>query len=97
MTNEEMAQELLKAFEDFNEASEEFEKTFDESMKLFMDECRLHAAEKLITYSHKATCATFITRWYWIRKAKKCCCVLKEVIDMSKELGYVQGMVLKGE
>ena len=87
---EEQANELLKVLEEMNQSSEEFANQFDKTIELFIIECRRSVAEKFVTYTHKAVSSTFITRWYWMRKAKKCCVTLKEICDISKELGYVK-------
>ena len=79
------ADELTKAFEEFNEAAEDFRASFETSMEVYMNECQRAAAMKFVDYMHKYMCGTFLTRWYWLRKARKCNDALKGIIQLNEE------------
>ena len=78
--------ELTKAFEEFNESVEDFCSAFDASLEVCMNECQRAAAMKFVDYMHKYVCGTFLTRWYWLRKARKCNDALKGIIQLNNEL-----------
>lgn len=82
---EETAQGLIEAFDGFNKAHEEFEKAFNGTMQVYMSNCQLQAAGKFINYMEKYTNATFLTRWYWLRKARKANEALLGVIQFNEE------------
>lgn len=84
--SEETAQELAKAFSDFNEQAEAFNKAFDENLRLYALETRRACAMKFVDMVHKVVCSSILTRWYWKRKARKCNDVLIRIIEFSKEI-----------
>lgn len=68
---EETAQELIKVFEEYNESCKDFEKAFEGTVKVYINNCELAAAGKVIAYAEKYANATFLTKWYWLRKLRK--------------------------
>lgn len=82
---QETADDLLKAFQEFNESAEDFRAAFDESMEVYMDMCQQATAMKFVEYMHKYANGTFLTRWYWLRKARECNDALKEIIQLNEE------------
>ena len=82
---QETADDMLKAFQEFNEASEAFRVSFEATMEVYMDKCQQEAAMKFVDYMHKYACGTFLTRWYWLRKARKCNDALKGIIQLNEE------------
>ena len=69
--SEELAQQLIKTFEDCNKASAELHKKVEE---FIVAACRATAVEmvgRVVRYAEKCVKATFLTRWYWYKKAKK--------------------------
>lgn len=70
-TSEDLAQSLIMAFEDFNKANEEFEKTLKNFLPQMEKEIRLKVAERFVHYIDKYSHGSFLTRWYWLRKAKR--------------------------
>lgn len=82
---QETADDMLKALQEFNEASEAFRATFEASMEVYVERCLQAVAMKFVDYMHKYACGTFLTRWYWLRKARKCNEALKEIIQLNDE------------
>ena len=82
---EKTAQELADAFAGFVESAEAFESAFNARMEVYMNECQRAAATKFVEYMHKYACATFLTRWYWLRKARKCNDALNGIIEFNEE------------
>ena len=82
---QETADDMLKAFQEFNEASEAFRASFDAMTEVYMDRCQQAVAMKFVEYMHKYTNGTFLTRWYWLRKARKCNEALKGIIQLNEE------------
>lgn len=78
-------EEMASAFEDFNNCCEEFEQAFNSTMQGYMKDCEFAAAQKFLRYMHKYCDATFLTRWYWLRKARKCNDALKGIIQFNEE------------
>lgn len=81
----ETADDMLKVLQEFNESAEAFRSAFDARMEVYMTECQHKAAEKFVNYMHKYACSTFLTRWYWLRKARKCNDALKGIIQLNEE------------
>ena len=81
----ETAEELSKAFEEFNKSAEDFCAAFDEHMKAYMESCVRATAMMFVDYMYRYANGTFLTRWYWLRKARKCNDVLKEIIQLNEE------------
>lgn len=79
------ADDLLKAFKGFNESAEAFRSAFDATKEVYMDRCQQAAATKFVEYMHKYADGTFLTRWYWLRKARKCNEALKGIIQLNEE------------
>ena len=82
---QETADDMLKAFREFSETAEDFCAAFDATMEVCMNECQKAAAMKFVEYMHKYANGTFITRWYWLRKARKCNDALKGIIQLNEE------------
>lgn len=82
---QETADDMLKAFQEFNESEEGFRAAFDARMEVYMDRCQQAAAMKFVDYMHKYADSTFLTRWYWLRKARKCNEALKEIIQLNED------------
>ena len=82
---QETADNMLKALQEFNESAEAFRSTFEARMEVYMTECQRASAMKFVEYMHKYANGTFLTRWYWLRKARKCNEALKEIIQLNEE------------
>ena len=82
---QETADDMLKAFQEFNESAEVFRAEFDASLEVYMNECQQAAAMKFVEYMHKYADGTFLTRWYWLRRARKCNDALKGIIQLNEE------------
>ena len=82
---QETADEMLKVFQEFNESVDAFRSAFEANMKVYMNECQRATAMKFVEYMHKYADGTFLTRWYWLRKARKCNEVLKEIIQLNEK------------
>ena len=80
---EETAEALAKAFSEFNETAESFNETFECCMKVYAKEVLYATTGKFVDLVHKACCSTILTRWYWMRKARKCNDVLMEIINFN--------------
>lgn len=81
---QETADNMLKALQEFNESADFFRSAFDARMKVYMDECLRAAAMKFVEYMYKYADSTFLTRWYWLRKARKCNEALKGIIQLNE-------------
>ena len=82
---QETADELLRSFQEFNESAEVFCTAFDAQMEVYMEKCQQETAAKFVDYMHKYANGTFLTRWYWLRKARKCNEALKGIIQLNEE------------
>lgn len=82
---EETANALADAFAEFSKSEEDFAKAFDARIEVYMDNCQQSAAMKFVEYMHKYACGTFLTRWYWLRKARKCNEALKGIIQFNEK------------
>ena len=82
---QETADDMLKAFQEFNESSEAFRSAFEARMEVYMEKCQQAAAMKFVEYMHKYANGTFLTRWYWLRKARKCNEALRGIIQLTDE------------
>lgn len=82
---QETADNMLKAFQEFNESLEDFRAAFDASMEVYIERCQQAAAMKFVEYMHKYADGTFLTRWYWLRKARKCNEALNGIIQLNEE------------
>lgn len=82
---QETADDMLKAFQELNESVDNFCAAFDASTKVYMNECQRASAMKFVEYMHKYADGTFLTRWYWLRKARKCNEALKGIIQLNEE------------
>ena len=69
--NEEMAQKLADAFSKCLESTEKINDMFKNIFQLAMQDAALSSACTVVKYATKATNATFLTRWYWDRKARR--------------------------
>ena len=82
---QETADDMLKVLQEFNESAEAFRSAFEERMEVYMEKCLQAAAMKFVEYMHRYADGTFLTRWYWLRKARKCNEVLKGIIQLNEE------------
>lgn len=82
---QETADNMLKVLQEFNESAEFFCSALDARTKVYMDRCQQAAAMKFIGYMHKYANGGFLTRWYWLRKARKCNEALKGIIQLNEE------------
>ena len=83
--SEEMANQLIKAFEDCNKATAELHEKVEE---FIVEACRAAAVEmvgRVVRYSEKCVKATFLTRWYWYKKAKKAYSDLFDTCDFIEK------------
>lgn len=83
--SQETAEELIKAFESFLMTEEETRDTVDKFFRNCLRDAQIKAAEKYLHYMEKYVNATFVTRWYWLRKARKMNEALLEVVKMNNE------------
>lgn len=79
------ADDMLKVLQEFNESAEAFRSAFYARMEIYMNRCQQAAAMKFVEYMHKYANGTFLTRWYWLRKARKCNEALKGIIQLNEE------------
>ena len=84
---QETAEEFSKAFEEFNRSAEDFRDKFDKSKKAYMQNCVRETAWVFVGYMYKYANSTFLTRWYWLRKARKCNEVLHRIIQLNEKKG----------
>ena len=82
---QETADDMLKVLQEFNESAEAFRSAFEARMEVYMTECQRASAMKFVEYMHKYANGTFLTRWYWLRKARKCNEALKWIIQLNEE------------
>lgn len=82
---QETADDMLKVFQEFNESAEVFRSAFEARMEVYMEKCLQATAMKFVGYMHKYADGTFLTRWYWLRKARKCNEALKGIIQLNEE------------
>ena len=82
---QETADDMLRVFQEFNESAEAFRASFETSMEAYMETCQQAAAMKFVDYMHKYANGTFLTRWYWLRKARECNEALKGIIQFNEE------------
>ena len=82
---QETADDMLKVLQEFNESAEAFRSAFEARMEVYMTECQRASAMKFVEYMHKYACGTFFTRWYWLRKARKCNEALKGIIQFNEK------------
>jgi hypothetical protein len=67
--SQETADALIDAFQKFNENMGVTQETLANFNKVINQEMARQAVDKFLGYVEKFTCATFLTRWYWKRKA----------------------------
>lgn len=79
--SQETADELIDALGKFNESIAESHEMFEKFNQVINQEMARQVVDKFLGYVEKYTCATFITRWYWKRKAFKMAQTVKEVSD----------------
>ena len=82
---QETADDMLRVLQEFNESAEAFRSAFEARMEVYMTECQRASAMKFVEYMHKYVDGTFLTRWYWLRKARKCNEALKGIIRLNEE------------
>lgn len=82
---ENVAEDLLNAFQKVNESLDEFMKTQNKVLENAYKEMALKVCERTLHYAEKYTNATFLTRWYWKRKLNKLAQATIEINDMFTE------------
>ena len=83
--SEEMANQLIKAFEDCNKATAELHEKVEE---FIVSACQAAAVEmvgRVVKYAEKCVKATFLTRWYWKKKFDKACSDMVDTCDFIKK------------
>ena len=83
--DEKMAQELADAFSKCLESTEEISGMFEHIFQLAMQEAVMSSANTVMKYATRAVKATFLTRWYWDRKARKAYRTFFDVCDYVKD------------
>lgn len=83
--SQETADGLCKAFEDFSKTAEETHDMVDKFFSSCLRDAQMKATEKYLRYMEKYVNATFLTRWYWLRKARKMNEALLEFVKMNNE------------
>lgn len=83
--SQETADALIDAFETFNKSMEESREIFGKFHNVINQEMARQVVDKFLGYVEKYTCATFITRWYWKRKAFKMAQAVKDVSNFLNE------------
>ena len=82
--DEKMAQELADAFAKCLESTAEICGMFEHIFQLAMQEAVTASACTVVKYATRAVKATFLTRWYWDRKARKAYKAFFDVCDYVK-------------
>ena len=83
--SQETADALIDAFGKFNENIETSRDMLERFNRVVNQEMARQVVDKFLGYVEKYTCATFLTRWYWLRKARKCNEALKGIIQLNEE------------
>ena len=78
----ELCKEFVKVLEEGNKVLDDADKSLEQAFGVLSREIKLELALKLVEYADKFANATFITRWYWMRKMKK----FVKGINVIKEL-----------
>lgn len=78
--SEETAQELISAFEDMNKDLDDLKSNISH----FQKSVQIELAVKFVGYMEKYANATFLTRWYWLRKARKVNEAAKDIIQFDE-------------
>lgn len=76
---------LIDAFGKFNENIETSRDMLERFNSVVNQEMARQVVDKFLGYVEKYTCATFITRWYWKRKAFKMAQTVKELSDFLND------------
>jgi hypothetical protein len=66
---QETADALIEAFEMFNKSMEESHEMLEHFSEAIYQQIVREVASRFFDYVEKFTCASFLTRWYWKRKA----------------------------
>lgn len=85
LMSQETADALIDAFGKFNENIETSRDMLERFNSVVSQEMARQVVDKFLGYVEKYTCATFITRWYWKRKAFKMAQTVKEVSNFLNE------------
>ena len=85
LMSQETADEIIDAFGKFNENFETSRDMLERFNSVVSKEMARQVVDKFIGYVEKYTCATFVTRWYWKRKAFKIAQAVKEVSNFLNE------------
>lgn len=79
--SKETADALIDAFENFNKIMEMSQDVFKKFNEVVNKELARQCVYKFLTYAEKYANASFITRWYWKRKAIGVAKTVKDVSD----------------
>lgn len=94
--DEKMAQELADAFSKCLEDTEKISGMFEHIFQLAMQEAVTASACTVVKYATRAVKATFLTRWYWDRKARKAYNNFFDMCEYVKNEISKSGMKLAG-
>lgn len=94
--SEEMANKLIKAFENSMKATEEIHGMVENIFRLAMQEAATASAKTVLKYTEKAMKATFLTRWYWDKKARKAHGNFYDVCEYIKKHYNKSGTKIEG-
>lgn len=83
--SEETAQGLCELVKGFNESIDELSETLDNITKDVLTAILGEAARKFLDYMERYSCATFFTRWYWLRKARNTAKALRDIGKMKED------------
>ena len=85
--SEKTAQMMCDALAEFNKSVEDNAEMLDKYYNAFSTNLKAELAARLIDYLEKIVQASFITRWYWIRKAKKVYSCIRWMIEIGEMYG----------
>lgn len=88
--SEDVAEGLIKAFEEINQSAKELEETIKGLNKAIGQELARQVVEKFLCYVEKHTNASIITRWYWKRKAFKMAQAVREASTLLDEKMFIE-------
>lgn len=94
--DEKMAQELADAFSKCLEDTEKISGMFEHIFQLAMQDAVTASACTVVKYATRAVKATFLTRWYWDRKARKAYNNFFDMCEYVKNEISKSGMKLVG-
>ena len=85
LMSQETADALIDAFDKFSKSIETERDMFERFNGIVNQEMARQVIDKFFGYAEKYTCATFITRWYWKRKALKMAQTVKDMSNFLNE------------